>query len=99
MIMFLERKKYFLKTYLFLEGKGERERNIHVWLPLACPLLGTQPATQAWALDWELSKQPFGSQAGTQSTEPYQPGLERKIFNLIHPLISSHQHHFGAREM
>ena len=25
--------------------------------------------------DWELNQQPFGSQAGTQSTEPHQPGL------------------------
>ena len=23
---------------------------------------------------WELNQQPFGSQAGTQSTEPHQPG-------------------------
>ena len=40
--------------YLFLEkGEGrekERERNIHVWLPLMRPLLGTWPATQACAL-------------------------------------------------
>ena len=55
-------------TYLFLErgGEGERERNINVWLPLAHPLQGTWPATQACALD-------FGSQAGTQCTEPRQP--------------------------
>ena len=26
------------------------ERNISVWLPLACPLLGTWPATQAYSL-------------------------------------------------
>ena len=26
--------------------------------------------------DWELNQRPFGSQAGTQSTEPHQPGLE-----------------------
>ena len=25
--------------------------------------------------DWELNLQPFGSQAGAQSTEPHQPGL------------------------
>ena len=25
--------------------------------------------------DWELNWQPFGLQAGTQSTEPHQPGL------------------------
>ena len=39
---------------LFLErGEGreeERERNINVWLPLMCTLLGTWPATQAGAL-------------------------------------------------
>ena len=46
----------FLKDfmYLFLErGEGreeERERNINVWLPLVHPLLGTWPATQAYAL-------------------------------------------------
>ena len=28
----------------FREGKGERERNINVWLPLMCPLLETWPA-------------------------------------------------------
>ena len=40
--------------YLFLKrGEGrekEREINIHVWLPLAHPKLGTWPATQAYAL-------------------------------------------------
>ena len=46
---------YFLDfVYLFLErGEGkekEGERNIYVWLPLMCPLLGTWPATQACAL-------------------------------------------------
>ena len=40
--------------YLF-SGRGEgrekeRERNISVWLPLMCPLLGTWPATQVCAL-------------------------------------------------
>ena len=46
---------FFFKgyIYLFLEtGEGreeERKRNIHVWLPLACPLLGTWSTTQACA--------------------------------------------------
>ena len=31
--------------------------------------------------DWELNPRPFGSQAGTQSTEPHQPGL--KVFLLM----------------
>ena len=54
---------FFLKKdliYLLLErGEGrekERERNINVWLPLARPLLGTWPATQACALDWESNQ-------------------------------------------
>ena len=45
---------FFKRFYLFLErGEGrekERERNIYVWLPPVCPLLGTWPATQACAL-------------------------------------------------
>ena len=44
----------FLRFYLFIsreKGKEkERERNISVWLPVTCPLLGTWPATQACAL-------------------------------------------------
>ena len=40
--------------YLFLEREEgreeERERNIDVWLPLACPQMETQPVTQACAL-------------------------------------------------
>ena len=46
----------FLKDfiYLFLERgerrEKERERNIHVWLPLELPLLGTWPTTQVCAL-------------------------------------------------
>ena len=45
---------FFLKKYLSLErGEGrekEKERNINVWLPLACPKLGTWSAVQARAL-------------------------------------------------
>ena len=53
----------FKRFYLFiLEGgkeEKERERNINVWVPLACPLLGTWPATQACALDWESNWLPL----------------------------------------
>ena len=45
----------FLKRFLFIfrergRRKKEGERNVNVWLPLECPLLGTWPATQACAL-------------------------------------------------
>ena len=47
-----------------------------MWLPLACPLPGTWPATQACAPDWESNRQPLDSHAGKHSTtEPHQPGL------------------------
>ena len=54
---------YFFKDfiYLFLERKGrkERERNLSVWLPLVRPLLGTWPATQAWALTGNQTGDPL----------------------------------------
>ena len=31
--------------------------------------------------DWESNWRPFGSQAGTQSTEPHQPGHRNLTFN------------------
>ena len=47
--------------YLFLQrregSEKERERNINVWLPLTCSLLGTWPATEdelvtLWFAGW-----------------------------------------------
>ena len=41
--------------------------------------------------DWELNWQPFGSQAGTQFTEPHQPGLVlqtlMRIDYAVHALL------------
>ena len=60
-------KKYFI--YLFVQrGEGrekEMERNSNVWLPLARPMLGTWPITQACAL------------TGNQTCNPlvYSPAL------------------------
>ena len=34
--------------------------------------------------DWESNLQPFGSQAGTQSTEPHQPGES----NFLHQVMA-----------
>ena len=60
---FFKKRSFIHFLNLPLErGEGrekERERNINVWLPLACPLLGTWLATQACALSgnqtWDLS--------------------------------------------
>ena len=82
--------KFFLfkRFYLFnFRGKGmekERERNSSVWLPLAHPLLGTWPThNPGMCSDWELNLQPFGLQAGNQSTEPHQPGLTFGILVMM----------------
>ena len=37
----------------------ERERNISIWLPLTCPLLGTWPATQTCALTGNQTSDPL----------------------------------------
>ena len=74
---------FFLRFYLFLQrGKGsekereeQRERERH-------QCMVTSHTRPTWDLahnpdmcpDWELNQQPFGLQAGTQSTKPYQPG-------------------------
>ena len=46
---------FFFRFYLFIFRRGEekekeRERNINVWLPFACPVLGTWLATQTCSL-------------------------------------------------
>ena len=73
----------FLKDfiYLFLEGgKGREEGEKH-----HCVVASPTPPTGDLACnpdvcpDWELNQWPFGSQAGTESTETHRPEL---IFNF-----------------
>ena len=47
----------------------ERERNINVWLPLVYPTTGDLARNPGMCPNWESIQQPFGSQAGAQSTE------------------------------
>ena len=85
---------FFLRFYLFIfrEGKEGRKGEKHqcvVASHMPPPLrLGTWPATQAYALTGNQTWRPFGSQAGTQSTEPHQPGQEAlfKCHSQPHPL-------------
>ena len=74
--------------YLFLEREEgrekERERNINVWLPLTHPLTGDLAHNPGMCPDRELNRQPPGSQASTQSTEPHQSGrIYPFLFNLL----------------
>ena len=75
---------FFNFTYLFLEREDrkeqERERNTNVGLPLMRPPTGDLAHNPGIFPDWESNWQPFGSQVGTQSTEPHQPGLSIYFF-------------------
>ena len=57
------------------------------WLPLTYPT-GDLAHNPCMCPDWESNRQPFSFQAGTQSTEPYQPGLllPYKYYNYIYVL-------------
>ena len=54
---------------------GEREGEKH-WFVVGphVPLTGALAHNPGMCPDWELNQQPFASQSGAQSTEPYQPG-------------------------
>ena len=62
------------------ERKGEKHQCVaasHV------PPTGDLACNPVMCPDWESNLQPFGSQAGTQSIEPYQPGPNQWNFYLI----------------
>ena len=55
------------------------------------PPTGVPACNRGMCPDWELNQQPFDSQAGTESTEPHQPGQLRiflKYF-LCYPFPTS----------
>ena len=83
-----------LCSYFFLE-RGERrekeERNINVWLPLMCPLLGTEPATKACALTGnrtsDLSANPLRhTSQRSQGPQFLSPSLLKAGSLLYHPI-------------
>ena len=82
--------------YVFLErGEGrekEWERNINVWEIHWSVASHTTPTgdlahNRDMCPDWESNWLPFSSQAGTQSTEPHQPGQNEVIFYCL-PIAS-----------
>ena len=52
----------------------------HLSVASHTPRTGDLARNPVMCLDWELSRQTFGSQAGAQSPEPHQPGLEPCLF-------------------
>ena len=69
----------FLRFYLFIfreRGREEeREGEKHQCVVAShMPPNGDLACNPGMCPNWELNQQPFGSQVGTQSTEPHQPG-------------------------
>ena len=72
-------KKIFFKDFIYFyrEGKGRRKRGKYQCVIISCvPPTGDLACNPGICPDWESNQQPFGSQAGAQSTEPHQPGTE-----------------------
>ena len=72
---------FFLRFYLFIfreKGRqGEKEGEKHQCVVASCmPPMGDLAHNPGMCPDWESNQQPFGSQAGAQSTLPHQPGLK-----------------------
>ena len=70
---------FFKRFYLFVlergrEGEKEGEKH-QCGLVSHVPLVGDLACNPGMCLDWESNQPPFGSWAGTPSTEPHQPGL------------------------
>ena len=79
-------KIYIFKDfiYLFLEKREGREGEKHQRVVASrAPPTGDLACNPGMCPDWESNWQPFGSQACTQSTEPYQPGLEFSVNSLF----------------
>ena len=65
-----------LFIYFLTEGKGGRKGEKHQCVVAShVPPSGDLTHNPGTCPDWESNQRPFGSQAGTQSTEPHQPGL------------------------
>ena len=67
----------YIKILLFLDrkGEGEREGEKHQYVVASCVApTGDLACNPGMCPDWDLNQRPFALQAGTQSTEPHQPG-------------------------
>ena len=70
---------------IFRERKGrrKRERNINVWLPLACFLLGTWPAAQVCALIGNRTSNPLVCRPVLNPLTHTSQGFFSKRFYLL----------------
>ena len=93
---FLFRQDLLYQFFLFIfplfseseEGREkERERNNQCVVASHAPSTGDLARNPGMCPDWESNHRPFGLQAGTESTEPHQPG---QFFLLGTIFLESH---------
>ena len=63
-----------------MEKQREKHRENHGWVVSYMPPARDLACNPGICADWESNQRPFGSQAGTQSPEPHQPGQGRVFF-------------------
>ena len=86
----LLRLSYFFKTFFREKGKeGEREgEKHHCAATSSVPPTGDLARNPGMCPGWESNQRPFGLQAGTQSTEPQQPGRQPTFSQLTYTVVS-----------
>ena len=80
--MFRFFKKYFIHLFIFRgrRREGEKEGEKHQCVGAShAPLSGDLACNPNMCPVWELISRPPSPQAGSQSTEPYQPGLNWSV--------------------
>ena len=88
--------------YLFIfreRGRdGEREGEKHQCVIASCvPTTGHLSHNPGMCPDWESDQRPIGSQGGTQSTEPHQPGPEISFRKTVTTGSMFHWHRMGHK--
>ena len=73
---------YFLNLFIFRQRGREGEKHQCV-VASGAPPTGDLACNPGMCPDWESNQGPLGSQAGTQATEPHQPGPFFLLFILI----------------
>ena len=75
-------KNFFKISFIFRQrgSEGAREEEKYQCVVAShVPPTGDLAHAPRMCPDWESNPQPFGLQVSTQSTEPHQPGLKKKL--------------------
>ena len=98
----LKHSLFSKRFFIFRERgrEGEREGNVHVWLPLKHPLLGTWPTTQACALTRNRTSNPLVcSPHSIHWVTAVRAGTDFLIDTLFRAVLGSQQNWVGSTEL